>query len=139
LADEFQLKQEAYAMAENPTSKPQSLERRIYEMIGAYVRYKTEAKSGFKWADFKDKKTAEGKMAIPPDYVQARQKVCGDIFLAMRSRREQDFLEFFASTICSVPQFLPPDDYIFVSQALLEDGGWERVKALSMLALAAHS
>jgi CRISPR-associated protein Cmx8 len=139
LAEAFQLQQEAYAMAENTTPKPQSLERRIYEMIGTYVRYKTEAKSGFKWADFKDKKTAEGRMAIPSEYVQCRQKVCADIFLAMRSRREQDFLEYFAGSICSVPQFLPPDDYVFVSQALLEEGGWEKVKALSMLAVAAHS
>jgi CRISPR-associated protein Cmx8 len=139
LAEEFQHQQEAYTMAENTTSKPQSLEKRIYDMIGAYVRYRTEARSGIKWADFRDKKTADGKLAIPSAYLEARQKVCADVFLAMRSRREQDFVEYFAGTICSVPQFLPADDYVFVSQALLEDGGWEKIKALSMLALAAHS
>lgn len=139
LSDEFRRQQEAYTMAETTNPKPQSLEKRIYDMIGVYVRYKTEAKSGSKWADFKDKKTADGKMAIPPAYLEARQKVCADVFLAMRSRRDQDFIEYFTGTICSVPQFLPPDDYVFVSQALLEDGGWEKVKALSMLALAAHS
>ena len=126
-------------MAETTTPRLQSLEKRIYDMIGAYVRYKTETKSGIKWTDFKDKKTADGKMAIPPAYLGARQKVCADIFLGMRSRRDQDFLEYFTGTICSVPQFLPPDDYVFVSQALLEDGGWEKIKALSMLAVAAHS
>lgn len=126
-------------MVETTAPKPQSLEKRIYDMIGAYVRQKTEAKSGIKWADFKDKKTAEGKMLIPRAYLEARQKVCADVFLAMRSRRDQDFIEYFTGTICSVPQFLPPDDYVFVSQTLLEDDGWEKVKTLSMLALAAHS
>jgi CRISPR-associated protein Cmx8 len=136
---EFQRQQEAYTMAESPEQKPQSLEKRIYDMIGSYVRYKTEARSGIKWADFKDKKTAEGKLAIPSVYIEARQKVCADVFLAMRSRREQDFIEYFTGAICSAPQFLPAEDYVLVSQALLDEGGWEKVKALSMLALAAHS
>lgn len=139
LDEEFQRLQEAYTMTGSPEQKPQSLEKRIYDMIGSYVRYKTEARSGIKWADFKDKKTADGKLAIPSAYVEARQKVCADVFLAMRSRREQDFIEYFTGTICSAPQFLPAEDYVLVSQALLDDGGWEKVKALSMLALAAHS
>ena len=126
-------------MAEVTAPKPPSLEKRIYEMIGAYVRQKTEARSNLKWSDFKDKKTPDGKMAIPTVYVEARQKICMDAFLAMRSRREQEFIEYFTGTICSVPQFLPADAYVFVSQALLEENGWEKVKTLSMLALSAHS
>ena len=139
IADEFKRLEEAHAMAEDTIPKPQSLEKRIYDMIGSYVRQKTEAKSKIKWSDFKDKKTSDGKMAIPPAYIEARQKVCMDAFLAMRSRREQEFIEYFTGTICSVSQFLPSDDYVFVSQTLLEDGGWEKVKTLSMLALSAHS
>ena len=139
LANELKLLEEAHSMAEATVPKPQSLEKRIYDMIGAYVRHRTEAKSKIKWSDFKDKKTPDGKMAIPPAYIEERQKVCMDAFLAMRSRREQEFIEYFTGTICSVPQFLPSDDYIFVSQALLEEDGWEKVKTLSMLALSAHS
>ena len=139
ISDEFQHLEEAHTMAEATVPKPQSLEKRIYDMIGSYVRQKTETKSKIKWSDFKDKRTPEGKMAIPPEYIEARQKVCMDAFLAMRSRREQEFIEYFTGTICSVPQFLPSDDYIFVSQALLEENGWEKVKTLSMLALSAHS
>jgi CRISPR-associated protein Cmx8 len=139
LGDEFQRQQEAHAMTETSAPKLQSLEKRIYDMIGAYVRLKTEDKSGIRWEDFKDKKTVEGKLEIPQAYLEARHRVCADVFLAMRSRRDQDFIEYFTGTICSVPQFLPPDDYVLVSQALLEDGGWEKVKALSMLAVAAHS
>ena len=119
--------------------KPQSLERRIYDMIGAYVWHRAEVKSGIKYADFKNKKTVDGKMDVPSPYREAKQKVCADAFLAIRSRRDQDFIEYFTGTICSVPQFLPADDYVFVSQALLEADGWEKIKALSMLALSAHS
>ncbi len=139
LNEELQRQQEAHAMAESTAPKPQSLEKRIYEMIGSYVRLKTESKSGMKWAEFKDKKTNDGKIAIPPAYLEARTKMCADTFLAMRSRREQEFVEYFTGTICSVPQFLPQDDYIFVSQVLLEEDGWEKIKTLSMLALSAHS
>ena len=109
IADEFTHLEEAHTMTEDTAPKPQSLEKRIYDMIGAYVRQKTEAKSKMKWGDFKDKKTPEGKMAIPPAYIEARQKVCTDAFLAMRSRREQEFIEYFTGTICAVPQFLPAD------------------------------
>jgi CRISPR-associated protein Cmx8 len=111
LNDEFQRQQEAYTMAESPEQKPQSLEKRIYDMVAAYVRYKAREKSGVK-DDFKNAK-----------YLEAKEKICGDIFLALRSRREQDFIEYFTGTICSVPQFLPADDYVFVSQTLLQDGG----------------
>lgn len=139
LADELQRQREAHAMAETTSPIPQSLEKRVYDMISSYVRHKTEARSRIKWEDFKDKRTPDGKMAIPSEYLEARKKVCADVFLAMRSRREQDFIGYFTGTICSVPQFLPPDEYVFVSQTLLEEGGWEKVKTLSMLALAAHS
>ena len=139
IADEFKRLEEAHIMAEATVPKPESLEKRIYDMIGAYVRQKTEAKSKMKWSDLKDKRTPEGRMAIPPAYIEARQKICMDAFLAMRSRRDQEFIEYFTGTICSVRQFLPADDYVFVSQALLEENGWEKIKTLSMLALSAHS
>ena len=108
IADELKRLEEAHTMAEATVPQPQSLEKRtlekrIYDMIGSYVRQKTEVRSKIKWSAFKDKKTPEGKMAIPPAYIEARQKVCTDAFLAMRSRREQEFIEYFTGTICSVP------------------------------------
>lgn len=133
LIDEYRRSREVHAMAE------EELEKRIYDMIGAYIRQKTESKSKIKWSDFKDKKTPDGKIDIPHDYKEAKQKICMDAFLAMRSRRNHEFIEYFAGTICSVPQFLPSENYVFVSQTLLKDGGWEKVKTLSMLALSAHS
>lgn len=111
------------------------LARRIYDLVRHYIRIKAENKSGKKLEDFK--KDENGKIIYPKEYREAVEKICMDAFLAMRGRREQDFVEYFTGTICSVPQFLPPEDYLLVSQALLDD--WERVKSLAMLAISANS
>lgn len=113
------------------------LARRIHNLIRQYVRRKAENKSGTKIKNFKKE---DNKLLYPPKYREAVEKVSIDVFLAMRGRREQDFVEYFTGTICSVPQFLPEDDYLLVSQALINDkDGWEKVKALSMLAISACS
>lgn len=111
------------------------LARRVYHLIQNYVNHRTEEKSGIKYDDFKDKKDEKGKTIYPAKYTEAREKVCSDAFLAMRSRREQDFVEYFAGTICSVPQWLPEEEYVAVTRALMTE--WEKVKTLSMLALSA--
>jgi CRISPR-associated protein Cmx8 len=110
---------------------------RIYQLIRSYVNYKTEEKSGEKYQDFKNHKDESGNVLYPRKYREARSKVCSDAFLAMRSRRDQDFIEYFTGSICSVSQFLPEQDYLNVSHALIAQ--WDKVKTLSMLALSAHS
>jgi CRISPR-associated protein Cmx8 len=121
----------------NEEQKDDQLARRIYSLIRAYVNQRTEEKSRIKYDDFRNSKDAKGHVQYPQPYREAREKVCSDAFLAMRGRRERDFIEYFAGTICSVPQWLPEDDFIAVSQVLATD--WERVKTLSMLALSAQS
>ena len=117
--------------------KDDQLARRIYSLIRAYVNQRTEEKSGIKYDDFRNSKDEKGHVQYPPAYREARERVCSDAFLAIRGRRERDFVDYFAGTICSVPQWLPEDDFIAVSQSLSTD--WERVKTLSMLALSAQS
>ncbi|MDW7730065.1 MAG: type I-MYXAN CRISPR-associated protein Cmx8 [Bacillota bacterium] len=109
----------------------------VYRLIRAYVNYKSEAKSGKNYDDFKNNQDDKGKVIYPREYAEARGRVCTDAFLAMRGRRDQNFIEYFTGTICSVPQWLPEEDYLAVSQALISE--WEKVKTLSMLALSAHS
>ncbi|MGV3523193.1 MAG: type I-MYXAN CRISPR-associated protein Cmx8 [Candidatus Sericytochromatia bacterium] len=111
-----------------------TLARSIYRLIRSYVQLKTEHKSGMKYQDFKEGVKQTG---YPKSYREAREKICSDAFLAMRGRREVDFIEYFTGTICSVPHYLPEEDFIKVSHALIRD--WETVKTLSMLALSAHS
>ncbi|MBI2502236.1 MAG: type I-MYXAN CRISPR-associated protein Cmx8 [Candidatus Latescibacteria bacterium] len=110
---------------------------RVYKLTQNYVNRKTEEKSGIKYESFKENKNPEGRVIYPEKYREAREKVCSDAFLAMRGRREQDFVEYFTGTMCSVPQWLPEDDFVAVSRALMTE--WEKVKTLSMLALSACS
>ena len=50
-------------------------------------------------------KTAKIDVPVyPKEFREAQQRVCSDAFLAMRSRHDQDFVEFFAGSICSVAQ-----------------------------------
>jgi CRISPR-associated protein Cmx8 len=111
----------------------------VHRLVQAYVLRKTEEKSGRKWDDFKHKKTEDGKIAVPQEYREAKEKIASGVFLEMRSRREQDFVEHFTATFCSVKQFLPEDDFRVVAEALLDPDGWEKVKALTLLALSANS
>lgn len=113
----------------------------VHRMVQAYLWRRTEERSGITYDSFKDRKAAgaDGKerTEYPPKYVEALEKVALDTFLAMRGRKAQDFVEYFAGTICSVPQFLPETQFLMVSTALLTDS--ERVKTLAMLAVSANS
>lgn len=117
-----------------PELTNEKLARNVYRLIRAYAQFKTEHKSGITYDAFKDNLKSQG---YPIKYREAREKICTDAFLAMRGRRDADFVEYFTGTICSVPHYLPEEEFIQVGQALLND--WETVKTLSMLALSAHS
>lgn len=118
----------------------------IHRLVSNYVNRKTDEKSVVKWDSFKDKKIKDeksGKERIdtPKAYRDAREKVVNDAFLAMRSRRDQDFVDYFTASICSVGQFLRSDgkdnEFSIVALALL--GRREDVKTLTLLALSANS
>jgi len=116
-----------------------NLQKRVYDIVSAYVFRKTEARSGIKWEVFKDKKNEKGQIEIPQKYRDAREKICSTAFLAMRGRRSrEDFASYFTGTICSVPQYLPEGEYRLVAETLYTDR-WEEVKSLAMLALSGLS
>jgi len=114
-----------------------ALGEKVYRVIQAYIWRRSEERSGHKYESFKNNKGENGRIKYPPAYREAVEKVCNDAFLAMRGRREQAFTEYFAGTIFSVPQWLPQQDYLDVTTALLQD--WEKVKTLSMIAISANS
>jgi CRISPR-associated protein Cmx8 len=118
-------------------ARDNELSMRVYRLTQTYVNLRTEEKSGKKYKEFSRQKDSGGRILYPQEYREAREKVCSDAFLAMRGRRDQEFVEYFTGTICSVPQYLSQEEYIAVARALMTD--WERIKILSMLALSAHS
>jgi CRISPR-associated protein Cmx8 len=118
-------------------TRENQLAMRIYRLIQTYVNVRTEEKSSRRYQDISKQKDADGRISYPREYREAREKVCSDAFLAMRGRRDQEFIEYFTGTICSVPQYLKQEEYVNVAGVLMSD--WEKVKTLAMLALSAHS
>jgi CRISPR-associated protein Cmx8 len=118
-------------------SRANQLSMRVYRLIQTYVNLRAEEKSGKKYKDFSKQKDSDGRVSYPQEYREARERVCSDAFLAIRGRRDQEFVEYFTGTLCSVPQYLSQEEYVAVAGALMTD--WERIKILSMLALSAHS
>jgi CRISPR-associated protein Cmx8 len=118
-----------------PQTLDDALARRIYSLIRSYVRQKAEMKSGVDIDALP--KNEKGYPDYPKPYLDAKEKAASSAFLAMRGRRREDFIEYFTGTICAVPQWLPEEDYLAVSRALIEQP--DTVKNLAMLALSAHS
>ncbi len=136
LEQQLKLLKENNAMNESdPVIKDDLLARRIYRLIREYVIYKTDARSPVKYKDLP--RDAKGHAQYDSRYRDARKKVTSDAFLAMRSRRAEDFVEYFTGTICSVPHFLQEPEYLDLTQALIQRP--DTVKNLSMLAFSAHS
>jgi CRISPR-associated protein Cmx8 len=133
IQEDNQMDMEGYMSVEE--NKEELLALRIRGLVRQYVQRKAESKSGMTFKEFK--KDEKGKTIYPTTYREAVEKVCMDAFLALRGRREQDFVEYFTGTLCSVPQYLPKDDFLLVSQALINER--DKVKALSMLAVSACS
>jgi len=121
------------------------LAKRVHSLVREYVMRRSEGKSRIKWDSFRDRKvrdeqTGRERIDVPQKYREAREDVCRDAFLRLRAcRSREDFLAYFTGTICAVPQFLPQQDFLDLSEALLDDQRWEEVKALAMLALSALS
>jgi len=108
------------------------LDELVFQLVRNYVGRKLESKYQLKWSEIKDKPDKK------KDYEEMKQKIAKDAFLAVRSRTEKmDFINYFASTLCSVPQYLKSEDYLSLTQALYSDH--DRIRTLTLLALSANS
>jgi len=122
-------------MVKDPPETPLPL--LIHQIVRRYVFRKTQERTGLEWEKIKERKTAEGKIDVPKEWNDQKEKVASGIFLEMRSRRDQAFVDHFVATFCSVKQFLPEEDFQLVACSLLTDS--ENVKTLTLLALSANS
>jgi len=102
----------------------------IYRLVGVYLSRKLKSKHQLEWASVKDQ---PGKRA---DYEELKGKLAREAFLAIRSRTGQDFIDYFAATLCSVPQNMNENDFSALTKALLMDT--DNVRTLTMLALSAR-
>ncbi len=88
--------------------------------------------------DFYQLEWTEGYKNTPKEfeYNEKKGKVAREAFLAIRSRTESDFIDYFASTLCAFPQFLNEQGYATLAKALHTET--EKVRTLTMLALSAR-
>lgn len=105
----------------------------VYRAARNYVTRRVEQKHKLNWDKVKnDPKSIE-------EFNSKRGDIARSAFLAARSRTGADFVEFFAGTICSVPQRAKGGEAGFaaLSRALIQDT--DTVRTLTLLALSANA
>jgi CRISPR-associated protein Cmx8 len=105
-------------------------EELIYRLVGTYINRKLKNKYQLEWSSVKGDAKKQG------EYEASKEKVARDAFLAVRSRTGADFADYFASTLCSVPQHMAEKHFQTIARALHEDT--DKVRTLTMLALSAR-
>jgi CRISPR-associated protein Cmx8 len=109
---------------------PKSTEEIVYRLVGTYISAKLKSKYQLEWN--------EGYKGTPKEveYNEKKSKIAREAFLAIRSRTESDFIDYFASTLCAFPQFLNEQGYATLAEALHCET--DKVRTLTMLALSAR-
>ena len=118
----------------DPTDAPNpepGLEQLVLQVAGTYVRRKLKSKRGLDWESVKN------DPARKRQYEEEKERIARDAFLAVRSRTGQDFVAYFAGTLCSVPHHLKTEQFVTLSRALHERT--EDVRTLTLLALSASA
>ncbi|MBE9028728.1 type I-MYXAN CRISPR-associated protein Cmx8 [filamentous cyanobacterium LEGE 11480] len=117
-----------------------SIEPMIFQLVKNYVNRKLKGKYSLEWEKNWSKLKSDELSAQPgyKDYSDKKTKIAKSAFLDIRSRTEQeDFINYFVSTLCSVPQNMKPEAFVALTQALYQDT--EKVRTLTLLALSANS
>lgn len=109
---------------------PRDYQTLIYNLVDNYIRQKLSNKYKLEW----DKNANEAKKK---EYGEYREKIAKEAFYAVRSRTGFDFIEYFTSTLCSVPQHMKEVEYTALADALHKKT--DEVRTLTMLALSARS
>lgn len=127
----------------------------VRSLINGYVNRRAAKKLNEDWDSYKTEVKDDGRkhkvIPNPEKFAEQQRRICNDAFLQLRSRHDEDFVAFFAGSICSVPQYFsgkagelpflmqilmtpPPRDPVAVAAPNRDD-----IKTLTMLALSAYS
>ena len=128
------IKNEANPM-NTETTQSTNIEQLVFNLIQAYVLQKLDSKYNLKWQTIQ--KTHENKEEATKDYSEKKSKIARTAFLDVRSRSEKmDFINYFVSSLCSVPQHMNSENFVALTRALYEDT--DRIRTLTLLALSAN-
>lgn len=118
---------------EKTETVPKKLEEIIFKLVRTYILSKVDSKYQLSWNKVKGKPNEEKK------YNEMKGKIARESFLAVRSRTDDDFVEYFTSTLCSFHQFsLNGEGFDLIAQALYDEEDRAKVRTLTMLALSAN-
>jgi CRISPR-associated protein Cmx8 len=112
----------------------------VFRLVKNYVNRKLKAKHDLEWKKEWSSLKDEEREKQPgfSDYSKMKSKVAKSAFLDIRSRTEkEDFINYFASTLCSVPQNMKSESFTILAQSLYQDT--EQIRTLTLLALSANS
>lgn len=135
------LSDEAKSMDETTaTEKSSDIEVLVFRLVSNYVTRKLKSKYDLEWkAEWKGLKNDE--LNLKPDYKkysEMKSKIAKSAFLDIRSRTEQtDFINYFVSSLCSVPQHMRSESFVELTQALYQET--DKIRTLTLLALSANS
>lgn len=107
------------------------IETVILKVVSSYVSSRLDSKYGLEWKDVKDSPGDKG------EYNEKRSKIAKEAFFAVRARTGADFVDYFVSTLCSVPQRMTDEAFADLSRQLHTET--QRVRILTLLALSARS
>lgn len=116
-----------------------AIETLVFQLVKNYVSRKLKSKYDLEWKpEWKGLKNDElNKKPDYKEYAEKKSKIAKSAFLDVRSRTEQmDFINYFVSSLCSVPQHMKSDAYVELTQALYQDT--DKIRTLILLALSAN-
>lgn len=139
--EQFDFIREKERIMEETTSTKNSstMEALVFRLVSNYVTRKLKSKYDLEWKqEWKGIKNDDlNQKADYRKYSEMRSKIAKSAFLDVRSRTEQmDFINYFVSSLCSVPQHMKSDSYVDLTQALYQET--DKVRTLTLLALSAN-
>jgi CRISPR-associated protein Cmx8 len=129
------LTEENKQMSETTTA----IEPMVFQLVKNYVGHKLKSKHDLEFkSEWKGLKQEElNKLPEYAKYAEKKAKVAKSAFLDIRSRTEQmDFINYFVSSLCSVPQHMKSEDFVTLTQMLYKEP--DRIRTLTLLALSAN-
>ncbi len=119
-----------------PTAPPAVIVNRV---VRSYLFARTQEKTGIDPAKFR---TPDGEVdfkAIPSEFNDIKNKLALSLILEFRSRRDQAFVDYFATTFFSVTQRLNEPDRLELASLLTDSDRRDDLKTVTLLALSANS
>jgi CRISPR-associated protein Cmx8 len=111
----------------------------INRVVRSYLLTRSKEKTGINLEKFTTPTGEIDYKAIPAEFNETKQKLAQSLFLEFRSRKDQAFVDHFATTFFSVTQRLAEPDRLELADVLVNPDRRDDLKTLALLSLSANS